>query len=156
MQNYLTRERLVPQGILFALLLCASLLGQYIYFSADTSPALIWPATGIAVAAVFLYGYRLWPAIALAAFISPLIAHLPPAIIFSSVVSNTVQALVAAYVLHKVGFDPQMRTVRSAIVLISVAFFVTMVGPAITVAIQFVTGTLSDPAGLTWSRAWGG
>jgi integral membrane sensor domain MASE1 len=29
---------------------------------------LVWPPTGIALAALILYGYRLWPGIALAAF----------------------------------------------------------------------------------------
>ncbi len=156
MQNYLTRERLVPQGILFAVLLASAELGQYIYFGVDTSPALIWPATGIAVAALFLYGYRLWPAIALAALASALLAHLSFFVIVASVLSNTIQALAAAYILHKVGFDPEVRSVRSAIILIVTAFFATMIGPAISVAIQALSGSLVDPAGLTWSRAWGG
>src|SRR4051812_41911652 len=38
---------------------------------------LVWPPTGIALAAILLYGYRLWPAIALAAFLVNLMTGAP-------------------------------------------------------------------------------
>src|SRR5262249_8227412 len=39
--------------------------------------AAVWPPTGIALAALILYGYRLWPGIALGAFLVNLSAGAP-------------------------------------------------------------------------------
>ncbi len=146
----------MPQTILFVVLLAASLLGQLIYFGVDTSPALIWPVTGIAVAAVFLYGYRLWPAIVAASIVSSIVNHASIPLIIGSAGANTLMILLAVYVLHTLGYDPHVRNVRSAIVLIATAFFVTMIGPLITVEVQALTGALHDPFTLAWGRGWGG
>ena len=41
-------------------------VGQYFFYQLHTSPAIIWPPTGIALAAMLLGGYWMWLPIALA------------------------------------------------------------------------------------------
>lgn len=50
----------------------------------------IWPATGIALAALLLWGFEFWPVIFVGAFLVNLTAHLPDG---SSVVLRTLQAI---------------------------------------------------------------
>ena len=52
--------------LLTALYFLGGLLGKKISFLAH-SQALVWPPSGIALAAILLFGYRFWPGIALGA-----------------------------------------------------------------------------------------
>jgi integral membrane sensor domain MASE1 len=52
----------------FAACVLAGEVGLSVPFPSGTvSP--VWPAAGVALAAMLLFGYRIWPAIAMAAFI---------------------------------------------------------------------------------------
>src|SRR5258708_20669318 len=54
--------------LVFAFYLAAGKLGLSVPFtSGNVSP--IWPASGVALASVLLWGYEVWPAITLAAFL---------------------------------------------------------------------------------------
>jgi PAS domain S-box-containing protein len=85
-----------------------------------TNAAPIWPPTGIALAAVFLLGYRVWPAIALGAFFANLgtltnlgfTTPLAMAGSFSTAIGNTLEALAGGFlVLHFIeGRNPFVRT----------------------------------------------
>ena len=55
--------------VLTALYFLGGLAGKATSFQAHTI-SLVWPPSGIALAAILLFGYRYWPAIALGAFIS--------------------------------------------------------------------------------------
>jgi MASE1 len=62
----------------------------------NSSISLVWPATGMAIAAVVLLGYRVWPAIALGAFLVNLTTtgRLAPSL--GVVMGNTLEALAGA------------------------------------------------------------
>jgi len=55
--------------------------------------AAVWPPTGIALVALVLYGYRLWPGIALGAFLVNLSAGAPVLVAGGMVLGNTLEAL---------------------------------------------------------------
>jgi integral membrane sensor domain MASE1 len=59
-----TRRELLHAALLFLAYFFTAELGTYLH-AAGTSPALIWPAAGIALGGLILGGYKLWPAIAL-------------------------------------------------------------------------------------------
>ncbi|MES2284487.1 MAG: MASE1 domain-containing protein [Bacteroidota bacterium] len=78
----------------------------------NTNATPIWPPSGIALAAVLLFGYRVWPGILISAFTVNLIVFLtnkttdmPTAIWVSSLISigNTSEALLGFYLLKKSG-----------------------------------------------------
>ena len=86
----------------------AARLGLLLAFeSTNVSP--IWPPTGIAFAAVLLVGWRIWPAIALGAFVANFAvfsanhfeASITTALASSAIaLGNTLEAIVGAYLLR--------------------------------------------------------
>src|SRR5438445_5076895 len=64
-------------GIVFVAYLIAGILGQATTNIRSSNLGPVWPAYGIAVAAVLLYGYRVWFGIAAAALVVALGSPVP-------------------------------------------------------------------------------
>jgi integral membrane sensor domain MASE1 len=60
---------------------------------ATRSVTAIWPPTGIALAALILGGYRLWPAVALGALVTNLDTGVPAVTVLGITCGNTLEAL---------------------------------------------------------------
>src|SRR5262249_46848916 len=58
---------------------------------------LVWAPTGVSLAALLVCGLRLWPGVALGAFLVNLWVGAPPAAALGIAVGNTLEALLAAY-----------------------------------------------------------
>ena len=144
--------------ILFLVLVATAGLGQFIFYGMDTSPAVIWPPAGIALAAVLLFGYRMWIPIACAAFFASLISpsQPEPALIVAATFAHTVAPLFGAYLLRLFKFETSFATLRSALIFTVCALFIAAIAPTIIVAVQFVTNSLPDALYISWSRAWAG
>jgi two-component system cell cycle sensor histidine kinase/response regulator CckA len=64
--------------------------------------SLVWPPAGIALAAILLFGYRMWWGVALGAFLFTLVRGTPWGFFtLSTAMGNTVGALVCAYLLER-------------------------------------------------------
>src|SRR5438034_4829132 len=73
----------------------------------------VWPPTGIALAALLLGGCRLWPGIALGAFLVNVSAGAPVPVACGMAVGNTLEALVGSVLLGRVaGFRPALNRLR--------------------------------------------
>jgi PAS domain S-box-containing protein len=96
----------------------AAKFGLSLAFSTKQVTAL-WPPTGIAVAALLLGGYRLWPAIYLAAFaVNALVGDSILAAV-GIAMGNTLGPVVARFALGRLrGFDPTFSRVRDVLGLI--------------------------------------
>ena len=77
---------------LAAVYFAAAKLGLSLAFEANQVTA-VWPPTGIALAAVALYGPRVWPGIALGAFLANVTAAEPVATALGIAAGNTFEAL---------------------------------------------------------------
>ncbi len=64
----------------------------------------VWPPTGVAIAAVLLLGYRIWPAILLGAFLANLLTPVPVATTAGIAIGNTLEALSAGLLLRYLDF----------------------------------------------------
>ena len=129
-----------------------------------TNASPVWPPSGIALAAVLLLGYRVWPGILLGAFFANVVAFLAnqaasarTIVVVSSAIGlgNTLEAVVAAYLLQRwVGarspFDRAQDVFRftaAALLACCVAASVSATGIALAgIAPPFVYGTIW----LTW------
>ena len=129
-----------------------------------TNASPVWPPSGIALAAVLLLGYRVWPGILLGAFFANVVAFLAnqaasarTIVVVSSAIGlgNTLEAVVAAYLLQRwVGarspFDRAQDVFRftaAALLACCVAASVGATGIALAgIAPPFVYGTIW----LTW------
>ncbi|MCK6630224.1 MAG: MASE1 domain-containing protein [Anaerolineae bacterium] len=105
---------------------------------------LVWPPTGVALAALLLFGYRLWPGIALGALLVNLSAGASLAAVGISL-GNTLEAVVGAYLLNRIGLRYTLERLRD---VLSLVFLGAMVSPMISAAI----GAAS--LGLTGAMAW--
>jgi signal transduction histidine kinase/CheY-like chemotaxis protein len=102
---------------------------------------------GIALAAVLLAGYRVWPAIFLAAFVSVYwnqfsTVPTPFIVALGSAIGNAIQPVVGTYILRRVRFDMRLVRLRDMFALIFVAAFVTIIVPSIGALTQWWAGEL--------------
>ena len=67
---------------------------------------LIWMPTGIAVAALFRYGYGCWPGIALGAVAVNMAVGVPFPAALGMAVGNSCGTVLAVWVLRRAGFRP--------------------------------------------------
>lgn len=69
--------------------------------AAEGAVALVWPPSGIGVAAVLLFGMRIWPAVWLAALAVNWTFGLPLFVAMGVATGNTLQALIARFLLDR-------------------------------------------------------
>src|SRR5689334_22983815 len=83
---------------------------------------LIWPPTGISLAALLLFGYRLWPGILIGAVVANVLGGASLLVALGIGMGNTAEALLGRYFLRRVpGFTPSLETVGSVVGLIVLA-----------------------------------
>ncbi|HZI43019.1 MAG TPA: MASE1 domain-containing protein [Gemmatimonadaceae bacterium] len=117
---------------------------------------LVWPPSGISLAALLLLGYRIWPGILIGAVTANLIADAPISVALGIGVGNSLAAVVGAYLVRRVPrFSPSLETLNSAVALIVLAALASpVISASIGVASLYV-GNVIPAAKLqpTW-RAW--
>lgn len=122
---------LFAMAVLFLAYLIAAQGSLYIYQAVPTAPALLWPASGIAIAGIVLGGYALWPAVFLGALVHQILYGGPLLLAVALVIANTLQPVVAAWLLKKAGFRDSFSSVRHTIAFILVATFATAIVPLV-------------------------
>ncbi len=155
--NTLTRRAFAAYVVVFAAYFIAAKFGLYLYYSFNTSPALIWPPVGIALAAVLLLGYRMWIPIFVAQFFALLWQSGPSVLLISLIIAAgyALQAVVAAYILNRLGFSRALDKTRNMVLIVGAALLATILEPAIATLYQMQQGLLSVPPLLNLGRAWG-
>ncbi|MDP3646111.1 MAG: MASE1 domain-containing protein, partial [bacterium] len=112
----------------------------------------IWPPTGIALAALILFGYRWWPGIFLGAFMANVI-DTPAFPSLGIAVGNTLEALIGSYlvVTYASGVHA-FEKVRDVVAYVSFAAFTA---PAVSATIGVVCLTLAGlVASGTYETVW--
>jgi len=110
--------------ILIAIYFVSGLLGKSSSFmSGDV--ALVWPPAGIALAAVLLFGYRIWPGVAAGAWLFTFIRGSPFGFFtVATAIGNTVGAITCAYLLERfVHFKNSIERMRHAVGFVLLACF---------------------------------
>jgi signal transduction histidine kinase/CheY-like chemotaxis protein len=95
---------------------CAK-LGLALAFRAAQVTA-VWPPTGFAIAAVLLLGRRSVPGILIGAFLANATAQEPLWVAAGIAVGNTLEAVVGAMLLQRLGFDRRLARVRDVMLLL--------------------------------------
>jgi integral membrane sensor domain MASE1/anti-sigma regulatory factor (Ser/Thr protein kinase) len=140
--------------LLLALVYFASAkVGLKLAFSNESVTA-VWPPTGIALAALVLWGRSLWPGVLLGAFLANVTTDVPVYTAAGIAVGNTLEAVVGATLLERFGFRPALPRLRDIFALVLLAGFVsTAVSATIGVASLSVGDSLSGSALSAW-RVW--
>lgn len=129
------------------------------FYAVNGFATLIWPPTGIALAALLLWGGRLWPAIALGAFSLNLFIGASPPVACGIAIGNTLEALVGAYLLRRyIGFDPRLARLRDSFGLIVYAgFLAPMIAATVGTLALLMGGVITHAhTTLTWLTWWTG
>lgn len=122
----------------------AAVLGLSLAFAQPNSSP-VWPPTGIAIAALLLFGVNLWPGITLGVLIGSLLTGAPPLLAFGMALGNTLEAVAAALLLkHVVHFRNELDRLRDVVGLVLVSL--------LAAAISASSGTAAVI--LTYHRAW--
>ena len=114
----------------------------------------VWAPAGIALASLVLFGPRLWPAVALGALIANATsgASIVEAVVIST--GNTLEAVVGATVLRRIGFRPALDRVRDVLALASIgAIASTTIAATNGVTTLWIAGD-SSSYGSDWHLWW--
>ena len=117
---------------------------------------LVWPPSGLALAALLIFGKRLWPGILIGAFAVNLLNGAPVLVALGIAAGNTLEAVLAVYALrHISGFEVSLQRVVDVIGLIVLAAGLsTTVAATIGVTSLYLGGIVSLPQYAETWRAW--
>ena len=145
-----------PHLLLVACVAAAYLIGARLGLQlafANRNVTAVWPPTGIAVAALVLFGLRALPGVAIGAFLANLTngAGLEAAALIT--VGNTLAPLIAGLLLGRVlAMRPDLARVRDVTALVAVGLVAMTISATLGTTALLLTGGLSPGSyGATWT-----
>ena len=145
------RRQFVAMGVFFLLYILTALVSHSLFYVDQGFPVFLFAPVSVALAGFVLFGYRLWPAIALASFVSGLYFAAPLPLIIIATAGNLLQAFSGAYILRRSHFNSTMIRLRDVLALIGVAVFTTAIGPSSTVLAHALMGMPTERSiGFIW------
>jgi len=114
----------------------------------------LWAPTGVAVVAFLAGGYRLWPAVALAAFAVNVPISPSPVTAAGIAVGNTLAPVVAVWLLRKFQFGTDLARPRDALTLLAAGTVATTISACGGTTSLVLTGAVAashfGPSWLVW------
>ena len=112
--KYLVQSAIVCLGYLIA-----GKLGQAATNIRSNNLGPVWPAYGIALGAILLCGYRIWPAVMSSAFLIAFLSPESALTAFGQAAGATLGAVIGAFVLFRIAnFDTSISRLRDALALV--------------------------------------
>ena len=125
--------------------------------SAHTNVSPVWPPTGIAIAALLIFGRRLWPAVFLGALAANLWTEVSIPVAAGIATGNTLEAIVAFHLLtFRSQFDGSFSSIRNVLKFVLCA---VVVSPVVSATIGNVSLCIGSEAlwgdfGRLWLTWW--
>src|SRR6266481_8876268 len=102
--------------IIFAAYFVAGKLGQATSNIRSSNLGPVWPAYGIALAAILICGYRVWLGVAAGAFVVAFFSPVPHIAALGQAAGATLAAMTGAFLLHHfVDFRPSLSRLSDAL-----------------------------------------
>lgn len=109
------------------------------YVQPNTSP--VWPASGVAIAALLLFGINLWPGVFLGVVGGSVLNNVPVTLALGMGVGNTLEAFVVVYCLSRlVDFHVELNRVQDVLYLLGFSCLGTLISATIGVMTLMLTG----------------
>ena len=116
------------------------------------SATAVWPPTGISLAVLLLFGYRLWPGVALGASLVNVSVGVPVVAAMGIATGNTLEALCAAWLLQRFAFRPSLDRLQDVLGLVVCGAMVsTAISATVGVSSVWLTGMIPSSG---YARAW--
>jgi integral membrane sensor domain MASE1 len=126
------RTVLIPLLVAIAYVVAAKL--GFTFAFATKQVTAVWPPTGIALAALLLFGYRVWPGIWIGAFVSNALSAEPAWAAGAIATGNTLAPLFGNLLLRRFGdFETSLERVRDVLLL-------ALFGSAIAMTVSATNG----------------
>jgi len=151
------RNHLLYVAIVFLAYFVAGKLGQATTNIRSSNLGPVWPAYGVAVAALLLCGYRVWIGIAGAAFLVAFLSPVPHIAAAGQAAGATVAALTGAFLLNRIArFDLSLSRLRDALALIVFGGLASaMVSASVGVSVLYATHVQAySGLGSAWLIYW--
>ena len=145
----------------------ACLAGAYVaaarfglFFTIDNKDvAILWPAAGIALAGLVLWGPRYWPAVAAGALIQPLLWGQGLATAAGMALGNTLSVVIGAEMLRRLRtFDPSLTKLQDVLTLAAFgAGLAPLASATIGIGTLWLGGAVpTDALPVLWATWWAG
>ena len=101
----------------------------------------VWPAFGVALAAVLLFGYRIWPGIFIGVFLVDVLSPVPVVAALGQASGSTLAAITGALLLRRIAnFESSFSRLRDALAMIVLgAFGSALITATIGVSVLYAT-----------------
>jgi PAS domain S-box-containing protein len=116
--------------VIAALYVAAAKIG-FSFATINRSVSPVWPPSGIAIAAVLVFGMRAWPGVLLGALVANFFTPIPGLSAEAIALGNTAEALTTAALLRYVGFNKSLERARDVFKFTLVVFMCTVVSATI-------------------------
>ena len=150
--GYVTRVTLLAAAYL--------LVGRIGFMVSAVDPIVssVWPPSGIALAAMLLMGPRFWPGITIGALILNATGNIAPLPAMVIAVGNTLESLLAAWLLTSVGFRQSLERLRDVFALVVLGGIASAPVSATVgvIVLAFVRGTAGIPDWTIWTTWFSG
>src|SRR5688500_18882793 len=152
-----TLKRLLAVVLLAGLYFATAKLGIELSVSQGVVTP-VWIPTGLSLAALLIFGNRLWPGIALGAFAANATSDVALWVALLIAVGNTLEALVGASLLRRVRFDRRLGRGRDVMWLLLLGAGVsTMIAATNGTAVLWAGGEITGAdVASRWSLWWFG
>ncbi|HVS79480.1 MAG TPA: hypothetical protein VHF05_00710, partial [Candidatus Paceibacterota bacterium] len=147
----LTRRQRVIGLLLFFAYIGATILG----IQSFVAPAILTPTSGIALAGLVIGGIELWPMVFLAAVAAYMFYGSTWVTILFMSVGVTLQAVIGAYALKKLSFNPSFERLRDMLSFMVVAFVSSTIVPSLGFLSRALNHLILNRPSITSSVTWG-
>jgi PAS domain S-box-containing protein len=116
----------------------------------------VWAPSGVALAALLIFGRGLWPAVWLGAFLANATSGVDPPVAAAIAVGNTLEAVVAVWFLRRVGFRIGLGRVQDVLAFVAAAGLGTLVAATNGVTVLSLADARVGSYGSDWLLWWFG
>jgi signal transduction histidine kinase len=117
----------------------------------------VWAPSGLALAALLIFGRSLWPAVALGAFLTNATSGAAPLVAAAIACGNTLEPVIATQLLRKTGFRIDLARMRDVFLLVLLgAGLSSLLSATNGIAVLFLAGLDRSALASDWLLWWFG
>lgn len=152
-----TRTYFLRLAVVAAVYALITYLGLFLVPAEGSGASLIWPSAAIGVAALYFWGYGMWPAVMLSFFALLLSRDTLPPLAAAVALANTLESLIVVYLLRTMSFSPLLSRLRDSVGLMFSAFLGSFVSSTTIATAVLLFGDAALPFNTTlWVGLWVG